>query len=77
MVQLLMMVMVAGAGVLAVWTMVATLGSRLDLIVTLLRDGPQPFAPPQGPAPVRLTPRPVMRGDARVPLVRPAWREAA
>lgn len=77
MVQLLMMVLVAGAGVLAIWTMAATLGSRLELIVTLLRDGPQPFALPQGPDPVRVTLRPVMRGDARAPLVRPAWREAA
>lgn len=74
---LLAVVMVGGAAALALWTIFATLGSRFELIVTLLRHGAQPFASPVEPAPTRITLRPVRRMDPRPALVVPGWREAA
>ena len=74
---LLLAVMVGGAGMLALWTIFSTVGSRFELIVTLLRHGPQPFVAPVDPAPTRFTIRPVRRIETRPALVVPGWREAA
>lgn len=72
------MMLSIGAGLLAIWAISATIAPKLDLIVTLLRHGPQPMNLEPDPAPVRALPRVTRRPAAhRLQPATADWRAAA
>lgn len=72
------MMLSIGAGMLAVWAIGATIAPKLDLIVTLLRHGPQPMHLDRDPSPVQALPRVTRRAASYRPQpTAAAWRAAA